>query len=268
MDKKNTMLLTVIAVATLLVAVVGATFAYFSIVQQGGSGSSQTTFTGDMADVGNYGTTTLNPMITNLKLTLSAADMSQSVATGAGENGKSYFASASKVNGDSLTVTGAPGNYEVQEQSYQSGKQNHVISEAKLAGQHNITGAEITCKSTVTITASGTMIDDATAKAVLTSGEKSSGKVYIAKALDDSTDNVVVTGGEIDLKDLVSAEQSKKEVQVTYKFKDNGSLYLTADVEFINTPEDQSKIAGKTLSIDITNNNFTCDVTAVGTPSE
>ena len=31
MDKKNTMLLTVIAVATLLVAVVGATFAYFSV---------------------------------------------------------------------------------------------------------------------------------------------------------------------------------------------------------------------------------------------
>ena len=30
MDKKNTVLLTVIAVATLLVAVVGATFAYFS----------------------------------------------------------------------------------------------------------------------------------------------------------------------------------------------------------------------------------------------
>ena len=31
MEKKNTMLLTVIAVATLLVAVVGATFAYFSL---------------------------------------------------------------------------------------------------------------------------------------------------------------------------------------------------------------------------------------------
>ena len=31
MDKKNTMLLTVIAIATLLVAVVGATFAYFSV---------------------------------------------------------------------------------------------------------------------------------------------------------------------------------------------------------------------------------------------
>jgi hypothetical protein len=35
MDKKNTMLLTVIAVATLLVAVVGATFAYFSVAATG-----------------------------------------------------------------------------------------------------------------------------------------------------------------------------------------------------------------------------------------
>ena len=38
MDKKNTILLTVIAVATLLVAVVGATFAYYS-VQVTGSAS-------------------------------------------------------------------------------------------------------------------------------------------------------------------------------------------------------------------------------------
>ena len=37
MDKKNTVLLTVIAVATLLVAVVGATFAYFTA--QGGTSS-------------------------------------------------------------------------------------------------------------------------------------------------------------------------------------------------------------------------------------
>ena len=37
MEKKNTMLLTVIAVATLLVAVVGATFAYFSITASGNS---------------------------------------------------------------------------------------------------------------------------------------------------------------------------------------------------------------------------------------
>ena len=40
MEKKNTMLLTVIAVATLLVAVVGATFAYFSLTVDGGTSST------------------------------------------------------------------------------------------------------------------------------------------------------------------------------------------------------------------------------------
>ena len=45
MDKKNTMLLTVIAVATLLVAVVGATFAYFAGTQELGAGLNITATT-------------------------------------------------------------------------------------------------------------------------------------------------------------------------------------------------------------------------------
>ncbi len=65
MEKKNTILLTVIAVATLLVAVVGATFAYFTAAGSGtGTGTASTgttasvgdnkivlTHTGDTADV-------------------------------------------------------------------------------------------------------------------------------------------------------------------------------------------------------------------------
>ncbi len=43
MEKKNTMLLTVIAVATLLVAVVGATFAYFSLTVEGGTSTTAAT---------------------------------------------------------------------------------------------------------------------------------------------------------------------------------------------------------------------------------
>lgn len=42
MEKKNTILLTVIAVATLLVAVVGATFAYFTATTQTGTGAGTT----------------------------------------------------------------------------------------------------------------------------------------------------------------------------------------------------------------------------------
>ncbi|MDE6285307.1 MAG: hypothetical protein K2M17_06130 [Bacilli bacterium] len=56
MDKKNTLLLTVIAVATLLVAVVGATFAYFTA--QTGEGQSApikvTTATNDTLEYGSF----------------------------------------------------------------------------------------------------------------------------------------------------------------------------------------------------------------------
>ncbi len=56
-NRKNTILLTVIAVATLLVAVVGATFAYFTA--QGGAGASAkvtvTTGTAASSDLGTFG---------------------------------------------------------------------------------------------------------------------------------------------------------------------------------------------------------------------
>lgn len=45
MEKKNTVLLTVIAVATLLVAVVGATFAYFTATTNSGTGNGTTSTT-------------------------------------------------------------------------------------------------------------------------------------------------------------------------------------------------------------------------------
>lgn len=62
MDKKNTLLLTVIAIATLLVAVVGATFAYFSA--QTGEGATApvtvTTSTADSLEYGSFGAITIN----------------------------------------------------------------------------------------------------------------------------------------------------------------------------------------------------------------
>lgn len=62
MDKKNTLLLTVIAVATLLVAVVGATFAYFTA--QTGSGQQAnirvTTSTSDTLEYGSFDPITIN----------------------------------------------------------------------------------------------------------------------------------------------------------------------------------------------------------------
>lgn len=75
MDKKNTMLLTVIAVATLLVAVVGATFAYFT-ASNTASGTTTATVTTEAV-----GAVTVAPVDTELHLNLTAAQMAVDAAT-------------------------------------------------------------------------------------------------------------------------------------------------------------------------------------------
>ena len=74
MDKKNTMLLTVIAVATLLVAVVGATFAFFAI-QATSESNAKATITGSTENA-NVGSVALTGN-TTLKLNLTAENMSK-----------------------------------------------------------------------------------------------------------------------------------------------------------------------------------------------
>lgn len=85
MDKKNTMLLTVIAVATLLVAVVGATFAYFGVT--GGDSSATAAVQGSVESVG---TVTLSATNADLELVVSDADMSYA------NRGKTYYAATNE----------------------------------------------------------------------------------------------------------------------------------------------------------------------------
>ncbi len=82
MDKKNTMLLTVIAVATLLVAVVGATFAYFTAVNVD---NASTTAATTVEDVGLVSLSSGQA----LHLDVTAEDFSKAAA---GENGVTYYA--------------------------------------------------------------------------------------------------------------------------------------------------------------------------------
>lgn len=82
MDKKNTMLLTVIAVATLLVAVVGATFAYFSLTA---TDSSQTAAINTTTE--QLGTIALTTTTTEMHITTTATDFAQ-------DNQGTYWATA------------------------------------------------------------------------------------------------------------------------------------------------------------------------------
>ena len=85
------MLLTVIAVATLLVAVVGATFAYFSLQAES---SSSTNVTVSTPKVGEALISAIKPSLT---LNLTAQDMAKDKA------GTTYYATESETNSESPT---------------------------------------------------------------------------------------------------------------------------------------------------------------------
>ena len=82
-DKKNTMILTIVAVATLLVAVIGASFAYFSL-SVGGTASTTANVT-----TANPGNITIDGAQKTISLHVTAADMSLAKA------GKTYYATES-----------------------------------------------------------------------------------------------------------------------------------------------------------------------------
>lgn len=94
MDKKNTMLLTVIAVATLLVAVVGATFAYFSVSAT--TNSSSAAVTTKAQAVGTVAVANTNALYLNL----TADQMAETLA------GSKYYAQATNIA--SSTEVAAP----------------------------------------------------------------------------------------------------------------------------------------------------------------
>ena len=138
MEKKNTMLLTVIAVATLLVAVVGATFAYFSLTVEGNATTTKAEIT-----TGKTGIFTASGGKSDLKLKLTATQMSQSVAT---SNAVNYFVDPSSGDGTPKTsVSIGEGGYPDDETVYTS------IGDLKLSDAS--VGTKYHCQGMYTITA-------------------------------------------------------------------------------------------------------------------
>ncbi len=129
-NKKNTMILTIVAVATLLVAVVGATFAYFST---GIGGSSTTKATVTTATPGSIIISGGNKTLT---LKVSVSDMSPT------NQGQKYYA---------LDTTG-------------TGESNHGVagtsqmySIAKASVENGGEGVTYSCGYTVTVTSTSGM---------------------------------------------------------------------------------------------------------------
>lgn len=177
MDKKNTMLLTVIAVATLLVAVVGATFAYFSVSQQ--NSSKTVNVTGQTTDVG---AATLTTPVTAMHINLTGTQMAEDAqgakyysATGS----EAYLTAATPATIAKLAVTGGDSkltytcNYTL---TISKGSTDTMI--AKLAegdGSLVIAGDTITTDDTdfdLTELASGNLTVNGTATALSTAKEE------------------------------------------------------------------------------------------------
>lgn len=243
MDKKNTMLLTVIAVATLLVAVVGATFAYFSITTSAG-GSSQANFSGQTEEISSYGTLVLSDgAAKNLYMYVTAADMAQS------NIGKAFHAVT--------TVNGTTSNFAETEQSHPIA----VMTRSKV-GTEAVKG-NVQCEAKLLVKSTGGLNADETAH-VFT--EATDGTLTLKNGSNATGFTATPTPTTLTLKEIFDATNTGakegKEVTVTFNLNGEGTSTLYADVVLNNTASEQQRIAGKAFGITIESQSVTCDVLA------
>ncbi len=262
MDKKNTMLLTVIAVATLLVAVVGATFAYFSIVS-GTGGSTKTDFQGQVESTDDVGLATLKGGTANLYMYLTAADMSKA---NAGDAGKSYWATTTVNNNES-------NKSETEESSY------YEISTLEIS-KISRKSANYKCTSTLNIKGTGALATyvqnqdnpepkiDEDQKVVVDDGII---KLRKSSTNDEKVKNIKFDGTadseDIDLLSVLSTADGRN-VTVTYELTSSSEIAetetITAKFEAAlgikNTINPQNYLAGKDLTLTLTNTLTACDI--------
>ncbi len=245
MDKKNTMLLTVIAVATLLVAVVGATFAYFSISATYDSATSKVTGNTENAKVGNVVLTGSE----SLALTLTAEHM----ATAKEET--TYWAST---NGTPIEST--------VEKPIQNGENKIDVGVATLTGG----SADVVYYCTANYKV---VYNDANTNIVFKDGTEGNPNDNDEAVLTLSGEDENVTIAEdlnsaINLKALQTEGETGKTGVVTFKLTGNGTdspvtKKLQATLSLKNSKEDQrERLAGKKFTINFTVTSFNCDTTA------
>ena len=230
MEKKNTMLLTVIAVATLLVAVVGATFAYFSITATGNGETSAT------ISAQKIGTVTISTVENNktLKLSLTADDMALSNAN------TKYYATPNGT-GDKKKDT----KYDIANITY-TGGEDGVSYDCPVDVEISASGSMVTPPSLLqegwsSIDLYGDAVSLSTASGPGVTKDESSGKISVelAKALGDTAQGkkvtlkgkTKVTGGDETPKNILQAVvwlENKNVEQATIANKD---LNVTIEVK-------------------------------------
>ncbi len=235
MEKKKTIVLTMIGLATLMLLVIGSAFAYFSITNNSG-GKTETNFTGETDQLAKYGTPTITGE-SNLYLDLLVSDMAQ------GKIGTSYWATDTKEN------------------RFEPDRKDHIVSTAGISGSTTEEEAYLNCTSDLTITASVKKSgeEESLEEDIITEGD---GRVYLGYQSDKASNKASIDPNEIDLAHIISETKNNDGYKTTinYTIVGDSNVNITAAIELKNTKDDQTALAGKDIDINITNENLVCSV--------
>ncbi len=234
MEKKKTIVLTMIGLATLMLLVIGSAFAYFSITNNS-DGETHTNFTGETDQLAKYRVPTITGE-SNLYLDLLVTDMAQ------GKIGTSYWATATKEN------------------RFEQNRTDHTVSTAGISGSTE-EEAYLTCTSDLTITASikESGQDEPIDYDIITAGD---GTVYLGSKSETAGNKAKINPNKIDLATIISETRDNGGYKtiVNYSITGNSNVDMTAAIELKNTEDDQTALAGKDIDINITNENLVCSV--------
>lgn len=227
MDKKNVMLLTVIAVATLLVAVVGATFAYFSLTV---TGTTDTTAVDISTEA--IGTIALTNPTNAMHITLSAVDMAEAA------KGTTYY--ATKTAGTAHVASA----------------ENNKVATATITGGASSTNYECTGTVNVKTTMTGGKTPSASelsGNVVLTGGSKTTLGTSGNTNTVTLTDSAAASGVDVAFKmsNLTNAAAED----------------ITANVSFTNTTATQDSLNGATITTTLSLKDFACKVVSAASGS-
>ena len=225
MDKKNTMLLTVIAVATLLVAVVGATFAYFSISTN--PNEANVSITGKTEEIGSIA---LNNASSIPSLTLTALEMAK--ATSEGGNVTYYSSTTSDHSKESYA---------------------NIITAGVTGGK---AATNYQCQATINVAITGIGEGDLTHK--IGAGEV----ILDLKLNDEATSGGSIGTTSFDYNSIGTTKTT--DVTFTINGADEAKKILDASLRIVNLQEkEQDKyLAGQTVTATVTASNFSCDPVA------
>ena len=228
MDKKNTMLLTVIAVATLLVAVVGATFAYYNVYS-----SSVTNVTNVTATTGSTGTVTLTTQDNELYINMPTENMLQA-------NYGAYYATSSN------------------QPAVKNDDTDAIHTLATIASTNSVTGQNYSCTFTMNIAFAN---NNGEASAFSSLANDDGGYTFTLGS------GVTVTGitsgtriGYTDLKTLASTNSGNLAGTVT--FTGNQTATITGSMVFNNLQDDtQNDLMNLNAKVTVSFSNFSCTST-------